>query len=88
VTNDRPSILVYGRELRTFDLHSSSNINQVTKSRTVSSASHVTCRGRSAMVGIPEDKRPLGTPQHRWDINVKIHCKEMEWKDVDSINLV
>jgi hypothetical protein len=39
------------------------------------------------MVGIPEDKRPLGTPQHRWDINVKIHCKEMGWKDVDSINL-
>jgi hypothetical protein len=39
------------------------------------------------MVGIPEDKRPLGTPKHRWDINVKIHCKEMGWKDVDFINL-
>jgi hypothetical protein len=38
-------------------------------------------------VGIPEGKRPLGTPKHRWDINVKTHCKEMGSKDVDWINL-
>jgi len=55
-------------------------------------ASHVTCRGeisntRRGLVAIPEGKRPLGTPKHRWDINVKKHCKEMGWKDVDLINL-
>jgi len=37
-------------------------------------------------VGEGEGKRPLGTPKHRWDINVKMHCKEMGWKDVDWIN--
>jgi len=52
----------------------------------------VTCRGeisntRRGLVAIPEGKRPLGTPKHRWDINVKKHCKEMGWKDVDLINL-
>jgi len=74
------------------DLHSSSNINQVTKSRTMSWASHVTCRREISdtcrgLVGEGEGKRPLGTPKHRWDINVKMHYKEMEWKDVDCINL-
>jgi len=38
-------------------------------------------------VGEGEGKRPLGTPKHRWDINVKMHCKKMGWKDVDCINL-
>ena len=46
------------------DLHSSSNINQVTKSRTMRWASHVTCRGEISntwrgLVGIPEGKKHL-----------------------------
>jgi hypothetical protein len=29
------------------------------------------------LVGKPERKRPLGTPRHRWEDNVKIDSMEM-----------
>jgi len=28
-------------------------------------------------------KRPLGTPRHRWEDNVKVDIKETEWVGVD-----
>jgi len=39
------------------------------------------------LVGIPEEKRPLGRHSHRWDDNIKmdlkkIGCRGMEWIDV------
>jgi hypothetical protein len=30
------------------------------------------------LVGKPEDKRPLGRPRRRWDVNIKIDLKETE----------
>jgi hypothetical protein len=26
-----------------------------------------------------EEKRPLGRPRHRWENNIKMYLKEMEW---------
>jgi hypothetical protein len=30
-------------------------------------------------VGMPEGKRPLGRPRHRWEDNVKMNLQEMGW---------
>jgi hypothetical protein len=31
------------------------------------------------LVGKPEGKRPLGSPRCRWDDNIKMDLREMEW---------
>jgi hypothetical protein len=28
-------------------------------------------------------KRPLGTPRHRWEDNIKVDIKETEWAGMD-----
>jgi hypothetical protein len=33
-------------------------------------------------------KRPLGTPRHRWEDNIKVDIKETEWAGMDYFNLV
>jgi hypothetical protein len=35
----------------------------------------------------PEGKRPFGTPNHRWEDNIKVDLKEMGWEGVDCIHL-
>jgi hypothetical protein len=32
-----------------------------------------------AMVGKPEGTRPLGSPRHRWEDNIKIELKIVGW---------
>jgi hypothetical protein len=39
------------------------------------------------LVGKPEGKRPLGRPKHRWLDNIRIDLIEVEWGDVDWIDL-
>jgi hypothetical protein len=39
------------------------------------------------MVGILEGKRPLGTPRYRWEDNIRMDLREIEWKGVDWIHL-
>jgi hypothetical protein len=39
------------------------------------------------LVGKPEGKRPLGRPRRRWVDNIRIDLGEMEWGDVDWIDL-
>jgi hypothetical protein len=39
------------------------------------------------LVGIPERRRPLGRPRHRWVDNIKKELGEMRWDGVDSIGL-
>jgi hypothetical protein len=39
-------------------------------------------KGRGAcsiLVGIPEGRRPLGRPRHRWEDNIKMALQEMGW---------
>jgi hypothetical protein len=55
------------------DLHSSSNIVRVIKSRRIMWAEHVARMGEGrggygVLVGRPEGKRPLGRHRHRWKI--------------------
>jgi len=40
------------------------------------------------MVGKPEEKRPLARIRHRWEDNIRIDLKEIEWEPVDWIHLV
>jgi len=38
-------------------------------------------------VGKPEGKRPLGTPRHRWEDNIKMDLQEVGWGSMDWIEL-
>jgi hypothetical protein len=31
------------------------------------------------LVGRPEGKKPLGRPRHRWEDNIKMDIREIEW---------
>jgi hypothetical protein len=43
--------------------------------------------GYNILVGRPEGRRPLGRPRHRWEDNIKMDLREIEFGDVDWINL-
>jgi hypothetical protein len=38
-------------------------------------------------LGQPEGKRPLGRPRRRWEDNIKMDLREIEWGDMDWIAL-
>jgi hypothetical protein len=38
-------------------------------------------------VGKPEENRLLGRPRRRWEYNIKINLKAIEWEDLDWIDL-
>ena len=63
------------------DLYSSPNIVWVIKLRRLRGAGHVACVGERrgiyrVLVGKPEGKRPLGRPQGRWEVSIKMDLKE------------
>jgi hypothetical protein len=39
------------------------------------------------LVEKPEGKRPLGRPRRRWVHNIKVDLREIEWGDMDWIDL-
>jgi hypothetical protein len=39
------------------------------------------------LVGNPEGKRPLGRPRRRWEDNIKMDLREIEWGVMDWIDL-
>jgi hypothetical protein len=39
------------------------------------------------LVGRPEGRRPLGRPRRRWEDNIKMNLREIEFGDVDLIHL-
>jgi hypothetical protein len=39
------------------------------------------------LVGKPEGKRPLGRRRRRWVDNIKLDLREIEWDDMDWIEL-
>jgi hypothetical protein len=39
-------------------------------------------------VGKPEGKRPLRRRSHRWEDNIRMDLREIEWEVVDWIHLV
>jgi hypothetical protein len=71
---------IHNEELN--DLYSSPNIVRVIKSRRVRWAGHVARMGEKrdiyrVLVGKPGGKRPLGTPRHRWEDNIKKDLQEV-----------
>jgi hypothetical protein len=63
------------------DLYCSLNIIRVIKSRRMRWARNAAHMGerrgaQNVFVGIPEGKRPLGRPRHRWEDNIKIYRKQ------------
>jgi hypothetical protein len=40
-----------------------------------------------ALVGKPEERRPLGRPRCRWEDNIKMDLREVGWGGMDWINL-
>ena len=43
-------------------------------------------RAYRVLVRIPEVKRPLGRPRHRWEDNIEMDIQEVGW-DMDGIEL-
>jgi hypothetical protein len=39
------------------------------------------------LVEKPEGKRPLGRPRSRWEDNIRLDLREIEWGGMDWINL-
>jgi hypothetical protein len=79
-------IKLHNQELR--DLYSSPRIIRL-KLRRMRWAGHVARKGktRNAMVGKPEEKRPLGRRRHRWMDNITMDLGEVGWGDVAWIGL-
>ena len=40
-----------------------------------------------ALVGKPEERRPLGRPRRRWENNIKMDLREVGWGSIDWITL-
>jgi hypothetical protein len=40
------------------------------------------------LVGMSEEKRPLGRPRRRWVDNIKMELREIGWDGVDWIDMV
>ncbi|KAJ4443915.1 hypothetical protein ANN_05702 [Periplaneta americana] len=82
------------RKLHNIELHalySSPDIIRTIKSRRLRWAGHVARMGESrnayrVLVGRPEGKRPLGRPRRRWEDNIKMDLREVEY-DREWINL-
>jgi hypothetical protein len=67
-----------------YALYSSPKIISVIKSRRLRWAGHVAHMGESrgayrVLVGKPEGRRPLGRPKFRWEDNIKMDFREVEW---------
>ncbi|KAJ4435904.1 hypothetical protein ANN_18524 [Periplaneta americana] len=83
------------RKLHNTELHalySSPDIIRNIKSRRLRWAGHVARMGESrnayrVLVGRPEGKRPLGRSRRRWEDNIKMDLREVEYDDREWINL-
>ena len=76
------------------DLYSSPNIFRVIKSKRMRLAGRLARMGKRrgiykyrVLVGKPEGKRPLGRNWHRWEDNIKMDLREVEYMDMDWIEL-
>jgi hypothetical protein len=66
----------------------SPNIIRVTDSRRIRWSLHVARMGEvrnayGVLVGNPERRKPLGRSRHRWEDNIRMGLREIEWEGVD-----
>jgi len=62
------------------------------KSRRTEWAGHLAHRGERRgfyriLVRRPEGRRPIGSPRHRWEDNIKMDLQDVGWEDRDWIAL-
>jgi hypothetical protein len=76
------------------NLYASQNIIRVIKSRRMRWAGHAAHLGEmvneyNILIGKPEGQRPLGRRRHRWEDDIGMDLREIEWEFVDRwIHLV
>jgi len=75
------------------DMYRSPYINRMTKSRRTEWAGHVARKGERravyrVLVRRREGRRPLGSPRHRWEDNIKKNLEYVGWGGMDWIALV
>jgi hypothetical protein len=88
--------VIGGRRKLHNELHNvycSSSIIRMIKSRGMRWAGHVAHMGEKSyayriLVGNLEGRRPLGRPRRRWEDNIKMDLREIEWGRTDWIDLV
>jgi hypothetical protein len=73
-------------------LYSSPGIIRVIKARRMRWEVHVARMGEmrrvyNILVGRPEGRRPVGRPRRRWEDNIEMDLREIEFGDVDWIHL-
>jgi hypothetical protein len=74
------------------NLYASPNIIRMIKSRRMRWAGNIACMGEirkayKIVVGKPEGKRPLGSPRHSWEDNIRMDLMEIGWENVLWIHL-
>ena len=74
------------------DLYCSPNVIRVIKSRRMRTAGHVARMGErrdvyTVMVRKPEGKRPLGSPKHSWEDDIKMDLQKVGSGRMDWIEL-
>jgi hypothetical protein len=72
-------------------LYSLPNIIRMIKTRRIRQAGHAACMGKkrnayTVLVGQAEGKRPLRRYRSRWEDNIKISHREIEWGSTDWID--
>jgi hypothetical protein len=64
------------------------SIIRIIMSRRVKWEGYVVCMGEKKhqcriLMGKPEGKRPLGGPRRRWEDNIRMDLREIEWGGMD-----
>jgi hypothetical protein len=85
----RDEVIGGWRKLHNEELHglySLPSIFRVIKARRTRWAGHVARMGEARgadniLVGRPEGRRPLGSPRHRWEDNIKMDLREIGFGD-------
>jgi hypothetical protein len=78
--------------MRSFILYTSPNIIRVIRLSWMKWAGQVAHRGEmrnayNILVGKPEWKKPLLRPWDRWEYNIRMDLREIEWEGVDWMHL-
>jgi hypothetical protein len=81
---------LYNKEL--YALYFPPSVIRVIKSKRLRLAGHVARMGKGrgayrALVGKPEERRPLGRSRRRWEDNIKMDLREVGWGGMDWVDL-